>query len=65
MDREVDLQGSFSEQTRNNVFVLIGEVDVVESEIVRNYSMKRARLVIRGVKEEQDEASGMVVTRSR
>lgn len=65
MDREVDLQGFFSEQTRNNVFVLIGEVDVVESEIVRNYSMKRARLVIRGVKEEQDEASGMVVTRSR
>lgn len=65
MDREVDLQGSFSEQTRNNVFVLIGEVDVVESEIVRNYSMKRARLVIRGVKEEQDEASRMVVTRSR
>lgn len=65
MDKQVDLQVFLPEQNRNNMFILTSRVDVVESVMVRKNGMKRVRLVIRDVREGQDEASGMVVTRDR
>lgn len=47
------------------MFVLAREVDVVESEMVRENGMKGVRLVVRDVRERQDEANGMVVTGDR
>lgn len=65
MDKQTDLQVFLSEQTRNNMSILTRGTDVVESEMVRKNGMKRVRLVIRDVRERQDEASGIVVTRDR
>lgn len=62
MDKQVDLQVLLPEQTRNNMFVLARGADVIESEMVRKNGMKGIRLVIRDVREGQDEASGTVVT---
>lgn len=65
MDKQVDLEVLLPEQARNNVFVLAKGADVVESEMVRKNGMKVIRLVIRGVREGQGEASGTVASRDR
>lgn len=65
MDKQVDLQVLLPEQARNNMFVLAKGADVVESEMVRKNGMKGVRLVIRGVREGQGEASRTVATRDR
>lgn len=65
MDKQVGLQVFLSEQIRNNVFVLARGAGGVESEMVRKNVMKGVRLVIRDVREGQEETSGMVVTRDK
>ena len=57
MDKQVDLQVFLPEQTSNNMFVHARVADVVESEMVRKNGMKGVRLVIRDVREGQDEVS--------
>lgn len=63
MDKQVDLQVFLSEQTRNNISVGATGADVAESKMVRKNDMKRVRLVVEDVRERQDEASAMAVTR--
>lgn len=58
MGKQVDLEVYLSEQRAKGI-------DVVESEMVRINVMKGVQLIIRCVKEGQDEASGKIVTRDR